>query len=157
MPIILALALSIAIVSSLYSFQSSEPPAPKRGAIFGHVLQSKSGDPVKKALVILKRGQEAGTGVSTDSSGAFRFDDLETGSYTISAERKGFVLDPESERSVVNVKPQPDESEITLKLIRTGAISGQSASATPTLQSADHRRLEWSCGVSAVFSSPLSD
>jgi hypothetical protein len=125
MRIILALALSIAAVSRLYSFQSSEAAALNRGAIYGHVLQSKSGDPVKKALVILKRGQESGTGASTDASGAFRFDDVEPGSYIISAESKGFVLDPELERSVVNVKPESGQSEVTLKMIRTGAISGR--------------------------------
>jgi hypothetical protein len=125
MRIVLALALSIAAVSRLYSFQSFEAAALNRGAIYGHVLQSKSGDPVKRVLVILKRGQEPGTGASTDASGAFRFDDLEPGSYIISAESKGFVLDPESERSVVNVKPEYVQSEVTWKLIRTGAISGR--------------------------------
>ena len=124
MRIILALAFSIPAVSRLYSFQTS-PAAPNRGAISGHVVQSKSGDPVKKALVILKHGQEPGAGASTDASGAFRFDDLEPGSYVISAESTGFVLDPESERSVVNVKPESGQSEVTLKMIRTGAISGR--------------------------------
>jgi hypothetical protein len=125
MRIILALTLSIAGASGLYSFQSPAAAAPNRGAIHGHVLQSKSGEPVKKALVVLRRGQEPGTGASTDASGAFRFDDLEPGPYTLSTERTGFVLDLESDRSVVNVKPGPDESEVTLKMIRTGAISGR--------------------------------
>ena len=70
-----------------------------------------------KARVILKRGQEPGTGASTDASGAFRFDDLESGAYTLSSERTGFVLDPESERSVINVRAGPEESEVTLKVI----------------------------------------
>ncbi len=121
----LTVALSISAASRIYSFQNPAPAAPDRGAIHGHVLQSKSGEPVTKALVILRRGQEPGTGALTDASGAFRFDDLEPGAYTLSAERSGFVLDPESERSVVNVKAGPEQSEITLKMIRTGAISGR--------------------------------
>lgn len=125
MRIILALTLSISAASGLYSFQSPTTAARNRGAIRGHVLQSKSGEPVTKALVILKRGQEPGTGASTDPSGAFRFDNLEPGAYTLSTERTGFVLAAESERSVVNVKPGPEESEVTLKMIRTGAISGR--------------------------------
>jgi protocatechuate 3,4-dioxygenase beta subunit len=119
------MALAICAASQIYSFQSPTPGAQDRGAIRGHVLQSKSNEPVKRALVILKRGQEPGTGASTDASGAFRFDDLEPGAYTVSAERTGFVLDPESERSVVNVKAGRDESEATLKMIRTAAISGR--------------------------------
>jgi 5-hydroxyisourate hydrolase-like protein (transthyretin family) len=122
--IVLGLTLSIAASSGLYSFQSPPAAPPVRGAIHGHVLQSKSGEPVKKVLVILRHGQESGTGALTDATGAFRFDDLEPGPYTLATERNGFVPDPESERMVVDVKPGPDESEVTLKLIRTGAISG---------------------------------
>ena len=125
MRIILALILSIGGASWLYSFQGPAAAAPNRGAIHGQVLQSKSGEPVKKVLVILRRGQEPGTGALTDASGAFRFDDLEPGPYTLSAERNGFILEPELERRVVNVKPVPDESEVTLKLLRTGTISGR--------------------------------
>ena len=125
MRIIVALTLAIAGTSCLHSFQSPAAAAPNRGTIHGQVLQSKSSEPVKKVLVILRRGQEPGTGALTDASGAFRFDDLEPGPYTLSAERNGFILDPESERRVVDVKPAPDESEVTLKLIRTGAISGR--------------------------------
>ena len=125
MRISLAFMLCIAGASGLYSLQSPDTAAPVRGAIHGRVLQSKSGEPVKKAVVILRRGQESGTGASTDASGAFRFDDLEPGAYILSAERTGFTLDPESERSIVNVKPGPLESEVILKLIRTGAISGR--------------------------------
>jgi len=86
-----------AFLFCLYSFQD-------RGAIQGRVVQSKTGEPVKKTVVILRRGQEPGTGASTDAAGAFRFDNLEPGAYTLSTERTGFILDPESDRSVT-VKP----------------------------------------------------
>jgi protocatechuate 3,4-dioxygenase beta subunit len=125
MRITLALTLLVVAASGLYSFQRPAAEAPSRGAIQGHVLQSKSGEPVKKALVVLRRGQEPGTGALTDASGAFRFDDLEPGPYTLSIERTGFVLDPESERTVVTVKPGQEESELTLKMNRAGAISGR--------------------------------
>jgi hypothetical protein len=120
-----AFLLVIATVSELYSFQRPDGAASGRGIVQGHVVESKSGDAVKKAIVILRRGQDPGTGALTDETGAFRFDDIETGAYTVSAERDGFVLAPESERTVVEVKPGPAESELTLKLIRTGAISGR--------------------------------
>ncbi len=125
MRIILALSLTITGASCLHSFQSSAAAPSKRGSIRGQVLQSKSGEPVKKVLVILRRGQEPGTGALTDASGAFRLDDLEPGPCTLSAERNGFILEPELARGIVNVKPAPDESEVTLKLLRTGTISGR--------------------------------
>jgi hypothetical protein len=125
MRVILALTLFIAVAPGLYCFQSQAPDAPNRGAIHGHVLESKSGEPVKKALVVLRRGQEPGAGALTDALGAFRFDDLETGPYTLSTERTGFVLDAESERSVITVKPGPEESDVTLMMVRAGAISGR--------------------------------
>jgi protocatechuate 3,4-dioxygenase beta subunit len=125
MRIILALVLSSAAASELYSFQSPAAAASQRGSIHGRVLQSDSGEAVKKALVILRRGQEPGTGASTDASGAFRFEGVEPGAWTLSAERSGFVLDPGSEHSVVDVKAAPAESEVTLKMVRTGAISGR--------------------------------
>jgi len=124
MRIILAFTLCMAGASGLYSFQNTAA-TPDRGAIHGRVLQSKSGEPVKKAVVILRRGQEPGTGALTDGSGAFSFEDLEFGAYAISAERTGFMLDSESERTVVNLKAGSSESEVTLKLIRTGAVSGR--------------------------------
>jgi hypothetical protein len=115
----------LALVISIAAFQSPATAASDRGAIHGRVLQSGSDEPVKKATVILRRGQEPGSGAATDASGAFRFDDLEPGAWTISAERTGFVLDPDSERTIVNVKAGPAESEVTLKMVRTGAISGR--------------------------------
>ena len=125
MRVILAFLLYLSAVSGLYSFQNTPAGPPARGAIHGRVLQSKSGDPVKKAILILRRGQETGTGTVADESGKFRFDDIESGTYTLAAERDGFVLDPESERTTVSVQPGSAESEVTLKLVRTGAISGR--------------------------------
>src|SRR5881296_2861953 len=97
----------------------------KTGGIQGRVVEAKSGEPVKKAVVILKRGDEPGTGAHTDTEGRFSFQKIELGAYTVSAERDGFVTDPESERSVVTVKPDSTESDLALKLVRTGAISGR--------------------------------
>jgi hypothetical protein len=122
--IILDFMICIAVAPGLYSFQNPAAAA-SGGTIRGHVLQSKSGEPVKKAVVIVRRGEEPGTGAVTDASGAFQFDNLEAGAYTLSTERAGFILDPESERMVVNIKAGPDNSEVILRLISTGAISGR--------------------------------
>lgn len=125
MRVTVASLLCLAAVSGVHAFQNVDPAAPRKGAIHGHVVESASGDPVRKVTVILRRGQEPGIGAVSDASGAFVFDDLDPGAYTVSVERTGFLFDPGSERIVAQVQPAPAESEITLKLIRSGAISGR--------------------------------
>ena len=78
--------------------------ATKPGGATGVVVESKSGAPVAKALVILRRGQDAGIGARTDASGGFAFRDLEPGTYQITAERAGFVPAPENKSKTVTVK-----------------------------------------------------
>jgi protocatechuate 3,4-dioxygenase beta subunit len=93
-------------------------------AIHGRVVEAKSGDPVKKAVVIIRHAQETGLGAMTDASGEFQFEGVEPGAYTITAEHSGFIIDPESRQSVVNVSSE-NKAEITVKLLRTAAISGR--------------------------------
>jgi len=125
--ILLAFLLYLAAASGAHAFQNVDTAAPKKGAIHGHVVESASGDPVRKATVILRRGQEPGIGALSDVSGASLFDDLELGAYMVSVERTGFILDLDSERAVANVQPEPAVAEITVKLIRSAAISGASS------------------------------
>ncbi len=98
---------------------------PKPGAVEGRVVEAGSDEPVKKALVILSRGEKDQVGTYTDSSGKFQFTPVEPGAYTVTAERDGFVTPPRTEPVVATVKPETTESGITLKLVRTGAVSGR--------------------------------
>src|SRR5579883_2440730 len=107
-------------VLSVVLFVSTAPA----GVIHGRVVDAKSGEPVKKAIVVIRHAQEAGLGAITDTSGEFQFKDLEPGAYTVTAEHSGFVIDPESRRSVINVSSE-EKTEITVKLFRTAAISGR--------------------------------
>ena len=68
------------------------PPATV-GTVAGRVIEAHSGDPAKpirKALVILKHGQEPGTGTYSDEKGNFRLQ-VEPGAYTVAVERNGYV------------------------------------------------------------------
>jgi Carboxypeptidase regulatory-like domain len=123
--VVFASVLCLAVVSGVHAFQNVDSAAPKKGTIHGHIVESASGDPVRKVTVILRRDREPGIGAISDATGAFVFSDLDPGAYMVSVERTGFVLDPDSERVVANVQPEPAVSEISLKLIRTGAISGR--------------------------------
>jgi hypothetical protein len=99
--------------------------APKLGGLAGAVVESKSGTPVPKAIVILRRSQDAGIGTRTSASGAFTLVDLEPGTYQIKVERAGFVSAPENKGKTVTVKAAENTSDLKLILLRTGAISGR--------------------------------
>jgi protocatechuate 3,4-dioxygenase beta subunit len=105
--------------------QDSSAPTLKSGAVEGRVVDAISGEPVRKALVVLRKDREDGTGAYTDGNGAFRFEKIEPGAWGVSAVRDGFAMDPKSSRTVVTVKPDITESDVVLKLLRMGAISGR--------------------------------
>lgn len=99
--------------------------APKPGGVTGSVVESKSGEPITKALVILRRNQDAGIGARTSAAGTFTFQDLEPGTYQITVERAGYVSAPENKGKTVGVKAGENTSDFKLTLLRTGAISGR--------------------------------
>jgi Carboxypeptidase regulatory-like domain len=109
----------------LAALQIGTDETAKPAAIEGRVIETKSGEPIGRALVILKRGDEPGTGTYTDAAGKFLFRELAPGAYTVSAERDGFVQDPETPLSTVRTKSGSTESDVALKLVRTGAVSGR--------------------------------
>ncbi|HWD98349.1 MAG TPA: hypothetical protein VG345_04915 [Bryobacteraceae bacterium] len=74
---VVASALSIFAVPELHSFQNPASGSPARGAIHGRVIEAKSGEPVKKAVVIIRRAQEPGLGAVTDPSGEFLFESVD--------------------------------------------------------------------------------
>src|ERR1700730_15338002 len=105
--------------------QQIPPSSPKTGAGEGRGVDAGSGEPIRKAIVVLRKGREDGTGAYSDGNGGFRLDKIEPGAYSVSVVREGFVSDPQGERLVVTVKPEATESDVVLKLVRTGAISGR--------------------------------
>ncbi len=70
---------------------------PKIGSITGVVTDAKTGAPLSGVQIILKEKNQTHT---TDQTGAFRFDSLPEGTYTVSFNRAGYV--PRTE--IVNVK-----------------------------------------------------
>ena len=80
--------------SALYAFQSPGTETPKLSAIEGRVVDAQSGEPVRKAIVVLREGKEPGTGTLSDAAGRFNFRDIPPAAYTFTIERQGFVTDP---------------------------------------------------------------
>ena len=102
------------------------PPATV-GTVAGRVIEAHSGDPAKpirKALVILKHGQEPGTGTYSDDKGNYRLQ-VEPGAYSVTVERDGYVAAPQSETRTIRVQADQTTADVDLELIRTGAISGR--------------------------------
>jgi protocatechuate 3,4-dioxygenase beta subunit len=99
--------------------------AEKPGGAEGRVVDAGSGEPIRKAMVILRRNQESGAATYTDAKGEFHFAELEPGAYALSAMRDGYVVGRKEPPVVVAILPEKTQSDLTVKLVRTGAVSGR--------------------------------
>ena len=115
-----------ALVCAIAGFaQTVEMDNPKLGRVTGRVIDSKSGDPIRKALVMLRRDPNPSTGTQTDASGAFSFRDIEPGAYTVAVEKDGWVPARESKTVTTAVTEGNTTPPILLKLVRTATVSGR--------------------------------
>ncbi len=119
------LALLAVASAVVVAGQDNQPQPPKKGSIVGVVVDAKSGEPLRKATVILRRDQPSGIGATTDAAGKFAFEELEPGSWTITVEKDGFIAAKDSQRRVLTVSAGESTKDVTLKLVRTGAITGR--------------------------------
>jgi Carboxypeptidase regulatory-like domain len=111
----------------------AQTPAAKPGSVDGLATNSVSGEPVKKALVMLQGITAAGSmgktssTATTDASGHFHFGNVQPGSYTIIWERDGY-MPPGSGLSWsiprVSVSEEQDVQDVAIKLEPMGAVSG---------------------------------
>jgi hypothetical protein len=118
------LVLSFLIYGSGQAEQSGDDQTNKTGEVQGSVIEATSNQPVHRALVTLRKVENLGVGTYTDATGEFRFHDVDPGTYTVLAEHDGFVPDPKAERTSVTVAAGVLNEVSTLKLNRTGAVSG---------------------------------
>ena len=103
------------------------PASVTLGTVVGRVIEvssSESDKGVRKALVILKRGQEPGIGVYSDDKGNYRLQ-AEPGAYSVTVEGDGYVVSSHSQPKTIVVQGRQTLSDVNLELIRTGAISGR--------------------------------
>jgi hypothetical protein len=117
-------AAALLAAATLAPGQQNSAEIPKTGSVAGVITDSKTGDPVAKAVVILRRDQEGGIGATSGPDGKFTLRDIDPGTYTVTVERDGFVV-PRKKSQTVNVQPGENTSVVELKLLRTGAISGR--------------------------------
>ena len=67
----------------------------------GKVVNDATGQPVSKATVMLRGPANAVFNTSTDEKGRYAFGGIEPGSYTLTAERAGFVTATYGAKAVI--------------------------------------------------------
>jgi len=109
------------------------------GVIEGSVVNAMTGEPLRKATVTVRRTEtsQATAGLprvyttTTDSAGRYAVSDIAPGRYRISASRNGFVetdygeRDPQLAGTVLTLGPRQRISDIVIRLIPHGVISGR--------------------------------
>jgi hypothetical protein len=120
--------IPLLLASLLIAAQSQGQDVPK-GVVEGTVLNEVTGEPVRRASVVLS-GQAAGTTqekalVQTQADGQFRFEGLAPGSYFLYANKNGF-LTPRDRGGVspIQLTAGGQKTGLTLKLTPQGIISG---------------------------------
>jgi protocatechuate 3,4-dioxygenase beta subunit len=88
------------------------------------VVDGESGAGVAKAVVILRHDQGGGIGAITDREGKFTLRDVDPGSYVLAVERDGYVV-ARGQPQTVNVQAGQTTSDVKVKLLRAGAVSGR--------------------------------
>src|SRR5258707_8045340 len=119
--------LVVLIAGALTALGFQAPAGVTLGTVAGRVIEvpsSESDKGIRKALVILKRGQEAGIGVYSDDKGNYRLQ-AEPGGYSVTVERLGYVVSSQSQPKTIVVQERQTLSDVNLELVRTGAISGR--------------------------------
>jgi len=124
----LAASIPILVGGSLFA----QPPAPEPSHIEGQVVDAMSGQPVKKAAVIVRSGgEEGGLAVYTDQAGRFAFTGLASGVWHVQVEKTGYVAlgNPRGEAGAKErqwrIAAGAVIKDVTLRLTRAGVVTGR--------------------------------
>jgi hypothetical protein len=115
----------LAVALCLFWLLPGAGAAEKPGGAEGRVVDASSGEPIRKAMVVLRRNQESGVAAYTDAKGEFHFPELEPGAYALSAQHDGYVASRKELPTVVTILPEKTQADLIVKLVRTGVISGR--------------------------------
>lgn len=126
------LVFTILLLTVPVSAQPIAGTAAEKCTVEGQVVAAGTGQPLKKARVILSR--EKGRGkpqvVVTDAGGRFRLTDIEPGRYRLSVNRNGYVSQQYGQRrpnrpgAILSLAPGQHLREIDFRLLRHSVISG---------------------------------
>jgi protocatechuate 3,4-dioxygenase beta subunit len=109
-------------------------------SVSGQVSNAATGEPVRRALVSLRRIemspgvtsiQVSNTTASTDSAGQFAITGIAPGKYRLSAERSGFIITqygargPNKPGALLTLEAGQKSSDLTMRLTPQGVIAGR--------------------------------
>ncbi len=117
----------IAVLASALTASGFQVPTPRvHGTVTGRVTESSSDSDkgIRKALVVLHRGQVTGIGAYSDDRGNYRLE-ADPGAYILTVERDGYVVSSRTPPKTIVVQARQTLSDVNLELLRTGAISGR--------------------------------
>jgi hypothetical protein len=98
----------------------AQAPAAKPGSVEGVVTNSVTGEPVKKAAVLLADKYTA----MTDAAGHFHFDNVAPGGYIVSADKDGFQATNPKLPLPITVAEEQHVQDVALKLTPLATVSG---------------------------------
>ncbi len=115
--------------------QTPHPTTAAGSSVAGKVVNAATGEPLKKAAVLLMRVEGRGQAQSmmTDEQGQFAFRSLETGRYRLLVNRTGYVRQAYGQRdpyadtggSPLTLSAGQEVKDILFRLLPAGAISGR--------------------------------
>ena len=115
----------------------AQPPAPSQTAVCaieGQVLNAVTGEPLRKASLVLRKGEgrsDAPYAATTDAAGRFVMRPVEPGVYRLAAERNGFVRTEYGARggsqtgAPLSLGPGQEMRNVVLKMLPHGVITGR--------------------------------
>jgi protocatechuate 3,4-dioxygenase beta subunit len=137
------------VLPAALAAQQGQPPAGGRGgqraardratpaqpagtaAVAGRVVTADTGQPIKRARVVVAGGGRAGRSTTTDDQGRFQVAELAAGSYTVAASKAGFVDGAYGQRrplqpgTPIDVGDGQQISNADVRLVRGGVITGR--------------------------------
>jgi hypothetical protein len=131
------------LTALLLLFGQAQPPVPSDAGqlarIEGQVVHALTGEPVRKVKLTLRKRSidmtpaagAAPAGIASDNEGRFAFEKLEPGTYSLYAERSGFLRQEYGARgnpfmgTPLTLRAGEQMSEVTFKLMPQGVIAGR--------------------------------
>jgi protocatechuate 3,4-dioxygenase beta subunit len=124
--------LLLALAAPAAAQQPAEKP-PEKCAISGQVVKAGTGEPLKKAIVVLRKaeGREEPQALPTDASGRFQLKDIEPGRYRLWAARTGYVRQefgaakPGRQGTILALAPGQQVRDVEFKMLPAAVIAGR--------------------------------
>src|ERR1017187_8344568 len=125
------------LCSNLLLLAQTTPDKPEKGVLAGKVLNSVTGEPVRKAQVALmnmsaapkgKQESPGGGSALTDAAGGFEFTALASGNYALVASREGFDssnVHGEPKLLRVTLAAGEEKRDLVIRLMPLGVITGR--------------------------------